>query len=286
LKEYEKHNFSDGESPLITVITAVFNGADFIEESILSVLNQTYLNLEYIIIDGGSTDDTLKIIRKYDHAIDYWISEKDTGIASAWNKALQKTTGKWFIILGADDFFWNDSVLAQFVFGLKKSNSSSLIKYGNVNYVNQKRIVVSPLRGGEFSYLNFIKKGMYFCHQSVFCHYSVISKIGSFNESYHFTMDYDLILRALKITTPEYIPNLLVAGFSVGGLSSSYDNVLKIRKEQMKILKSNGISNYLIFQYILYSRDFVKYLIQKICGDVFRKKIQNIYRRFTGRVPI
>lgn len=280
---FKKNN---AKNPLITVITAVFNGAGFLEESILSVLNQTYPNVEFIVIDGGSTDNTLDIICKYQHAIDYWISEKDKGIACAWNKALQKMTGEWFIILGADDYFWDDSVLAQFVFRLEKSNNKSLIKYGDVNYVNQKRIVVSPLRGGEFSYEKFINRGMFFSHQSVFCHHSLIEKIGIFNENYRFAMDYDFILRALKITTPEYLNKFIVAGFGVGGLSSSYDNVLIIRNECIRAIRSSGESNYFNFHYLLYFKDFIKYLIQKTMGNFLRKKIQNIFRRITGRLPI
>jgi glycosyltransferase involved in cell wall biosynthesis len=279
-----KKNYSD--TPLLTVITAVFNGEQHLEESILSVLNQTYNNVQYIIIDGGSTDGTLDIIRKYEHRIDYWVSEKDSGIANAWNKALKLTLGQWFVILGADDYFWNDSVLDQFVFRLKKFNGISLIKYGDVNYINQKRIVVAPLRGGEFSYNKFTNQGMFFCHQSVFCHHSLIAKIGSFDENYRFAMDYDFILRALKITTPEYMQNFLVAAFRVDGVSGSYKDILKIRKEYIRIIRSNAISNYLNLQYVLYFKDFIKYLIQKILGDVLRKKIQNTCRILTGRIPI
>ncbi|MCX7738944.1 MAG: glycosyltransferase [Hydrogenothermaceae bacterium] len=90
--------------PLITVITVVFNGEKYLEETIQSVINQTYPNVEYIIIDGGSADKTLDLINKYERYIDYWVSEKDKGIY-AWNKVLTLSFGHWLSFLGSDDYF-------------------------------------------------------------------------------------------------------------------------------------------------------------------------------------
>ncbi len=81
--------------PLITVITVVYNGEKYLEETIQSVINQTYPNVEYIIIDGGSTDETIDIIKKYEDKIDLWISEKDEGIYDAMNKGIYLATGQW-----------------------------------------------------------------------------------------------------------------------------------------------------------------------------------------------
>jgi glycosyltransferase involved in cell wall biosynthesis len=91
--------------PLITVVTVVFNGEQFLEETIQSVINQTYDNIEYIIIDGGSTDGTLGIIRKYEHAIDYWVSEKDNGIYDAMNKGCVLAVGEGLVFLNAGDYY-------------------------------------------------------------------------------------------------------------------------------------------------------------------------------------
>lgn len=99
---YFKRSLPD--KPLITVITVVYNGAAHLEETIQSVIGQTYDNVEYIIIDGGSTDGTLDIIRRYEHAIDYWVSEKDEGIYDAMNKGLYLASqDSWILILGSDD---------------------------------------------------------------------------------------------------------------------------------------------------------------------------------------
>ena len=102
---------STPRAPLITVITAVLNGENTLERTIQSVIGQDYKNIEYIIIDGGSTDGTLDIIKKYEHAIDYWISETDEGIYGAMNKGIQASSGEWIYFLGSDDYLVADNVL-------------------------------------------------------------------------------------------------------------------------------------------------------------------------------
>ena len=102
---------AEGPEPIITVITIAYNCAASIEETMLSVLNQTYSNIEYVVIDGGSTDGTLEVIRKYDHAIDYWLSEPDRGIYDAMNKGIRASTGQWLNCLNVKDvFFSNDTI--------------------------------------------------------------------------------------------------------------------------------------------------------------------------------
>ena len=96
---------AEGPEPIVTVITIAYNCAASIEETMLSVLNQTYSNVEYIVIDGGSTDGTLDVIRKYDHAIDYWISEPDRGIYDAINKGVRASTGQWLNCMNVKDAF-------------------------------------------------------------------------------------------------------------------------------------------------------------------------------------
>ncbi len=102
---------AEGPEPLVTVITIAYKCAPFIEETMLSVLNQTYSNIEYIVIDGGSTDGTLDVIKKYDHAIDYWISEPDRGIYDAINKGVRASTGQWLHCLNVKDVFSSNQTI-------------------------------------------------------------------------------------------------------------------------------------------------------------------------------
>jgi glycosyltransferase involved in cell wall biosynthesis len=102
---------NDTNRPLVTVVTAVFNGSKTLEATIQSVISQTYPNIEYIVIDGGSTDGTLDIIRKYEYAIDYWLSESDKGVYDAMNKGIKASTGTWLNFLNANDVYSNCSAI-------------------------------------------------------------------------------------------------------------------------------------------------------------------------------
>ena len=112
IKGYFKKSFED--NPLISIITVVYNGEKYLEETIQSVINQTYDNVEYIIIDGGSTDGTIEIIKKYEENINYWVSEKDSGIYDAMNKGIKIANGKWINFMNAGDIFYDNDVLLNF----------------------------------------------------------------------------------------------------------------------------------------------------------------------------
>ncbi len=107
---HEVNKKSEPGKPLVTVITVVFNGAATLENTIRCVTRQTYDNVEYIIIDGGSTDGTLDIIKKHEHAIDYWLSESDCGIYDAFNKAISRASGDYYLVLGCDDELFEDAI--------------------------------------------------------------------------------------------------------------------------------------------------------------------------------
>ena len=116
-KGYFKKSYDD--KPMISIITVVFNGEKYLEQTIQSVINQTYDNVEYILIDGGSTDGTVDIIKKYGVQIDYWISESDSGIYDAWNKGLSLATGDIIGFCNADDFY-EQTTLVKIEQSLKK----------------------------------------------------------------------------------------------------------------------------------------------------------------------
>lgn len=99
------------DKPLISIITVVYNGEAYLEQTIQSVINQSYDNVEYIVIDGGSNDGTLDIIKKYEQQIDYWVSERDNGIYSAFNKGVRVAQGEWISFLGADDTYLEDAIM-------------------------------------------------------------------------------------------------------------------------------------------------------------------------------
>jgi glycosyltransferase involved in cell wall biosynthesis len=198
-------------NPKISIITVVYNGVEFLEETIKSIINQTYKNIEYIIIDGGSTDGTIDIIKKYEDKIDYWISEKDEGIYDAMNKGIDKVSGGWINFMNAGDSFYNNKVL-QKIF-IENSLNDIDIVYGNhkVIYPNKTRIA----KAGN---IKNIWKGSQFCHQSVFVS-SCIHKKYKFNLYNRIGADFELFYTLYKQNKNFKYINLIIANYTAGGLS-------------------------------------------------------------------
>ena len=149
-------------NPLITIITVVLNGEKHLDNTIQSIINQKYTNLEYIIIDGASTDRTTKIIKKYGSKINYWVSEKDNGVYDAMNKGIKKATGEWINFMNAGDEFFNYNVLMD-LFNNQNHHEADII-YGNheIIYSSKRNRFV---RAGK---TKNIWKGEQFCHQATF----------------------------------------------------------------------------------------------------------------------
>lgn len=171
----------------ISVVTVVYNGGSVIEETIKSVINQTYSNMEYLVIDGGSTDGTIDIIKKYQDKITYWISEPDKGIYDAMNKAINLACGSWINFMNAGDYFYSDTVLCD-IFGNNADYTEYATIYGDAEY-----------RLSDFSY---IRPGydcdrdhfMPFSHQAAFARADVAKK-NKFNLKYRIAADTEFFLR-------------------------------------------------------------------------------------------
>jgi hypothetical protein len=206
--------------PLITVVTVVFNGEEFLEETIQSIINQTYDNVEYIIIDGGSTDGTLDIIRKYEHAIDYWVSEKDKGIYDAMNKGIKLATGDWVNFMNAGDSFFSIGVI-QNINEQKKFHTKRFGIYGKGKWIHGKRAFpfVVPL---------LLKMPN---HQAMFVSVPWIIK-NRFDLNFKISSDLDQKMKIWKDGGFEKISSI-VALCLEGGVSQSSPSVVK--EEHLKI---------------------------------------------------
>ena len=202
----------DGK-PLVSVITVVFNSHKYLEQTIQSVLNQSYDNVEYILIDGGSTDGTVDIIRKYEHAIDYWISEPDKGIYDAVNKGLMLAFGDSIGIINSNDWY-EANAIAKVVFIV--GGAIDCVAHGNMNVYKDNRICYEARFCGA---MNKIKKGMIINHPTTFIGKSLYKRYGLFDTKYKIASDWDLILRFWKAEVPFiFIPHL-IANFRIGGIS-------------------------------------------------------------------
>jgi len=232
IKEYIRsldENQSINDLPLITVITAVFNGAKTLEETIQSVINQTYPNVEYIIIDGGSTDGTLNIIKNYEDYIDYWVSEKDEGIYDAMNKGIILAFGSWLGFLGSDDFLENDSLINYYTSYCL--NVECDIIYGNSRVLFGNK--VHYYRKGDHKIDN-IKRGFIFLHPDSIAKIKVYKELGMYDTNFKVAADYEFFLRAYFNGYKFLKVDKIIVNFRIGGFSSNYK---KRFCEKIKIYK-------------------------------------------------
>lgn len=171
----------------VSVVTVVFNGVSIIENTIKSVINQTYDNLEYIIIDGGSTDGTIDIIKKYEDKITFWLSESDRGIYDAMNKSIDRLSGLWVNFMNAGDYFYSENAVME-IFGQNEDYSSYAAVYGDAEYRLKRFSYIRPAYDCDRDHF------MPFSHQAAFVR-SDIAKKNKFNMKYRIAADTEFFLR-------------------------------------------------------------------------------------------
>ena len=193
-----------------SIVTIVLNDKNNIEKTIQSVLNQN-IEIEYIIIDGGSTDGTLEVIEKYRDKIDILVSEKDDGIYNAMNKATEKANGEWICFMNSGDGFYNSNVLKNILPNIENSVD---VVYGDweVRYASKNKIKKAN------NSIDKIWQGMIFSHQSCFVKKDILKQY-KFNESNRITADYELIYTLYKANKRFKYFSMIVASVSAGGLS-------------------------------------------------------------------
>jgi len=240
---YFKQSYPD--KPLISIITVVFNGEKYLEETIQSVINQSYDNVEYIIIDGGSTDGTLDIIKKYESQIDYWVSEGDEGIYDAMNKGMGISTGDYLLFLGSDDTLRNNLLeISRYML------CSDTIYYGNVYCIKSEKIY-----NGKYNKYKIMLSNI--CHQSIFYPMGVYKK-HKYNLKYLILSDYNMNICLMNTYHFKYV-NFIVSNYNDGeGVSSNFkdDN---FDTDKLILFKENLPA---IYFYIYLCREFLKNLIK------------------------
>lgn len=229
----------------ISIITVSYNSAQTIEHTIQSVLQQQYPNLEYIIIDGASTDQTLNIINKYQDKISVIISEKDNGIYHAMNKGLKLATGDIIGILNSDDFYADENVLNDVVQLFENTHADAI--YADLQYVdaNDIRKVKRHWKSGKYNPGDFLF-GWMPPHPTFFVRKEVYEKYGIFNESFRSAADYELMLRFIHKhqISIEYLPRVIVKMRSGGQSNITAKNRIKANLEDRKAWEINGLKPY------------------------------------------
>jgi len=273
IKEYAKSLNKDqniNDLPLITVITVVYNGVKTLEQTIQSVINQTYPNVEYIIIDGGSTDGTLDIIKKYEDRIDYWVSEPDKGIYDAMNKGITLAFGSWLGFLGSDDFFENDALTNYYISYC--SNIKCDIIYGNSKVLFGNNVLYYRKSDHQ---IDQIKKNFIFLHPDSIAKIKVYKELGMYDINFKSAADYEFFLRAYFNGYKFLKIDKTIVNFRIGGFSSNYK---KAFYEKIKIYKKH--KSKLTFMFLIYS---VYALIKLYIKDKLKikedSKILRLYRK-------
>ncbi|PAX60061.1 glycosyltransferase family 2 protein [Brunnivagina elsteri] len=205
----------DSNQLLVTIITVVFNADKSLESTIKSVINQSYENIEYILIDGGSTDNTLDILRKYENDIDYWISEADNGIYDAMNKGISLSNGSLIGIINAGDMYKEEAI--EIVVNYYEKEQLSSVYVGDCKlFINQNdQWILMSAKSRQFPYRMIP-------HPSTFISASIYKNYGLFDDSFKIAADYDLLCRLYKKSVPFVYINEVITIACPPGLSSNY----------------------------------------------------------------
>lgn len=247
-----------GNKPLISIVTVCYNAETVIEETILSVVNQTYPNIEYIIIDGGSSDGTINLIKKYEDKIDYWISESDKGIYDAMNKGLEKTTGTWINFMNAGDVFTNNQIVSK-IFSESIDEHIGIIcgkHWESIKGIIKQNIDILPFHKNPNKF-----KPMSFNHQSVFVRSDIAKKIG-FNLMFKVCADYNMIYSIYKQGYNIDFKTYPICIIDMDGFSSKYRNIQRL--EVAKICGCDKDFSFILWHFYCSFKLFVKKIIKKL----------------------
>ncbi|MEC4686367.1 MAG: glycosyltransferase family 2 protein [Nitrospirota bacterium] len=270
--------------PKISIVTAVLNGAATLQRCIDSVVDQTYLYKELIIMDGGSTDGSVDILKANNRTITCWESKPDLGIYHAWNKALDKVNGEWVFFIGADDYFWSNDVLMKIVPMLTAAQNKSRIVYGRIALTSPTGDILE-IHGKPW---NDLKKrffqGKCLPHQGVFHHCSLFENYGGFDTSLKIAGDYEFLFRELKKADAHYV-DVLVAGQQIGGVANDPFFELQTLREYIVILRKH-LGKVPVQFYWTYLKAHTKKVIRCLIGKKLTKLLVDFYRFITNRPKI
>ena len=227
------------DKPLVSLITATLNSEKTLEETIRSVLRQTYDNIEHIIIDGGSADSTLTILKKYSGQIAYWVSEPDKGISDAFNKGIAASTGEIIGIINADDWY-NEDAVRHAVEQFRQSQAD--IVYGNLQLWDKD--LKTEL---FFADHNQIEIEMTINHPTVFVRRTAYEEIGLFRTDFRYALDYEWLLRAKHHGLRFHYINYVFTNMRLSGLSNRYWKQTEWETAKARKLYAPGKSHYPFF---------------------------------------
>lgn len=256
------------DNPIVTVVTVVFNGAKNLEETIKSVLNQTYGNVEYIIMDGGSTDGTVDIIKKYQNQLAYWISAPDKGIYDAMNKAIDKATGEWINFMNCGDRFASTEVLKLFT---KRYDADILYGDAIIQYTNfETTFKKYPL--------DTMWKHSPFCHQACFIKTSLMKKY-KYKLKYKIGADHEIFYRAYIEGKRFHELPITICYFDGTEGTTKKRIVTAIRdKRDIAMVYQFSIVKWIYYQFFL-AYIYFNIIVKRLLGDKLTRSLTKILKR-------
>lgn len=272
------------DNPLICVVIAVKNGGASIGQAIESFESQTLLSKELVIVDGGSTDQTLDIIESKRHAVERVVSGKDSGIYEAMNKGVNLGRAEWIYFLGADDQLATPTVFEEVAHRLRGLERSILVAYGQVDLTSATGKPLSRV-GDPWSESieRKFRYGMPLCHQGIFHRRSLFYSHGGFDQSLQIAADHELILRSLAHAKPHFLGNIVIASMCCSGITGSGKHSVRLLCEIEKSCAKNGIPANTYRLIIAKTRVFLRLLIQKCLGQSLGNTLVDILRHLNGK---
>ena len=270
-------------APRISVVVALLNRRATLERCLDSVIGQTYAQRELLVIDGGSTDGSLEILRARSAKIAYRESERDRGLYHAFNKALAKATGDWIHFLGADDYLWDVHALERMAPHLARAWPGHRVVYAQANFVSAAGETLETMGAPWSEFRRRFLQGFMIPHQATFHHRSLFDARGPFDESFRMGGDYELLLRELPQRAPLYVPGIVVAAYQFGGASSAPENTREVLRVVRRAQRANGIRFPGLLWYAALARALIRIALWKIVGERAAKRLLDLGRALLGK---
>lgn len=245
------------KKPLVTIVTPSFQQGEFLEETILSVLAQDYENIEYIIIDGGSTDNTAEIIQKYADKLAYFVSEKDKGQTEAINKGFAKANGEILAWLNSDDTIEPYAVSEAVEFLI--ANPEIGMVYGDTKFIDEFGKTIGKFPAAQTNFKKLMQGYVHIPQQASFWRAELFKEVGPLDDSIYFAMDYDLWVRLAKVSELKYTPKYW-ANFRLHSSAKTIADDDRCWPEMIKIHRRNGGNPISVIGF--------KYILRKVLAPV------------------
>lgn len=282
----EINAMEETKKPFFTIITSTLNVINTIERCVQSVASQTFCDYEHIIVDGASTDGTVEFLNSRREFFSVLISEPDTGIYNAWNKALKHARGEWLLFLGADDILADDNVLNDAAAYIKEHEAMSGVVYGDVTLVTknnfQERALIQVFpedigknRPGEM-------RPLLPCHSGIFHHKNLFTRYGFFDESYRICADAKLLIKALCMSKEPalHIPRVLYK-MTMGGVSSAIG--VQAFHEEYRLMNELNLSYSRWARFSMYVKVYIKQFIRSCFGEKISYQFVDFIRFLQGK---